>query len=607
MIRQEKSLQFLVKGVWKNLNSSHRKKLIFLLFIILLSALAEICTLASIFPFLAFLTNPSKFWEMAMVQQFFKNFGISDPKDLLLPVTIIFSLVSILSALIRLISIRSNANVAASIGSFLSCKIYEKSLSQTYETHIKRNTSSVITTSTSLIDTTVGVINLTLQLISSLIIIFSITILLININPFLTILSFLIFGFVYFILALTIRRKLNRISRFIVDTRKNQMRTLQETLSGIREVILESLQSYYAGIYKKLDYPRRIKEAESEFLSIFPRFSLEALGLVIISFFAYITTTNSEDPYKVIPLIGSFAFAAQRLLPLMQLTYACWAGIKINSSAAIAVINLLDEQSSKSLKYSLSNKNSSRNDKFVFDEIVLKNAKYSYSNDSNYQIKNLNIKIKKGEKIGIIGPTGSGKSTFLDLLMGLLIPTRGKLLIDGVDIHDEEQPQRLINWYQTISHVPQNIYLTDRSILENIAFGTKINEMNIKQIKWSGELAEINQFVEKIRDGYRANVGERGISLSGGQRQRIGIARAIFKKSPLLILDEATSALDSKTESKIINNINSLSSNITVIMIAHRLSSLSNCKRLIYIDKGEIIYDGDHDEVLFRLKQDNRI
>ena len=606
-MNQEKSIRFILKGIWNNLDKVYRKKLIFLLFIILLSALAEICTLATIFPFLAFLTNPEQFWEIDLARQLFQKFGVVDSKDLILPVTIIFSLVAVLSASIRLISIRSNAFVAASIGSYLSCKIYTKSLSQSYETHIKRNTSNIITTSTSLIDTTVGVVNLILQLISSIIIIFAITILLININLFLSTISFLIFSLIYLILAKTIRRKLNSNSRFIVDSRKNQMRTLQEALSGIREVILEGLQSFYSDIYAKSDYPRRVKEAESEFLAIFPRFALEALGLVTISFFAYITTVNSEDPFKVIPLIGLFAFAAQRLLPLMQLAYASWAGIRVNSSAAISVINLLNEKSSKSLKYSLSKRNFSKIQKFDFNEIELRNISYSYSNDSNYHIKNINLKIKKGERIGIIGPTGAGKSTFIDLFMGLLIPSKGDLLIDGLNIHDEEYPQRLINWYETISHVPQNIYLTDRSILENIAFGKKFNKVDLQQVKRSGDLAEITNFVKKLRNGYNSNVGERGISLSGGQRQRIGIARAIFKKSPLLILDEATSALDSNTESKIISNIGLIDKKNTLIMIAHRISSLSNCERLIYLEDGKIIYDGLHDEVLCKLKNESKI
>ncbi len=606
-MNQEKSIRFIVKGIWNNLDTKYRKKLIFLLFIILLSAIAEICTLATIFPFLAFLTDPQQFLEIDFARELFQKFGIFDPKDLILPVTITFSVVAVLSASIRLISIRSNAFVAASIGSFLSSKIYTKSLSQSYETHIKRNSSNIITTSTSLIDTTVGVVNLILQLLSSIIIIFAITALLINMNLTLTIVSFSIFSIVYLILAKTIRRKLNSNSRFIVDSRKNQMRTLQEALSGIREVILEGLQSFYSDIYAKSDYPRRIKEAESEFLSIFPRFALEALGLVTISFFAYITTVKSDDPFSVIPLIGLFAFAAQRLLPLMQLAYASWAGIRINSSAAITVINLLSEKSSKSLKYSLLKRDSSRTNKFDFNEIFLSNLSYSYSNDSKYNIKNLNLKIKKGERIGIIGPTGAGKSTFIDLFMGLLTPSKGNLFIDGLDIHDEEYPERLIHWYETISHVPQNIYLTDRSIFENIAFGKNFNHEDLKQVKRSGDIAEITNFVKELRHGYNSNVGERGISLSGGQRQRVGIARAIFKESPILILDEATSALDSNTESKIISNIGLLDKKTTLIMIAHRISSLSNCERLIYLEDGQIIYDGLHDEVLFKLKNENKI
>jgi ATP-binding cassette subfamily B protein len=196
-------------------------------------------------------------------------------------------------------------------------------------------------------------------------------------------------------------------------------------------------------------------------------------------------------------------------------------------------------------------------------------------------LQGLDLEIRRGERIGLVGSTGSGKSTTVDLLMGLLVPTGGRLLVDGQDLHVPQQPGQLAAWRAAIAHVPQSIYLSDSSIAENIAFGVPKQDIDLARVKAAADQAQISSFIESSIEGYASFVGERGIRLSGGQRQRIGIARALYKQACVLVLDEATSALDDETESSIMQAVNSLSKDLTVVIIAHRLSALQNCDRVI--------------------------
>jgi ATP-binding cassette subfamily B protein len=213
-------------------------------------------------------------------------------------------------------------------------------------------------------------------------------------------------------------------------------------------------------------------------------------------------------------------------------------------------------------------------------------------------LQGIDLEIRRGGRIGIIGSTGSGKSTTLDLLMGLLLPSAGRILVDGEDLHDPEHPERLSAWRASIAHVPQSIYLADSSIAENIAFGLPIDQIDMLKVRLAAEQAQLSGFIESSPSGYSSFVGERGIRLSGGQRQRIGIARALYKRCQVLVFDEATSALDNQTEVDVMEAIEGLSKDLTIVMIAHRLSTVQRCDRVIRLEQGQIAQDGKPADVL---------
>ena len=582
--------------LWKLLNTRNKIKIFIQLFFIICNGFAEICSLALVVPFLAFLSNPNIFWELKISKILTYFFNIEKSEDIILPLTCAFIFVNILAAILKLINIRMSAFTSASIGTDLSCKIFKSTLSKEFEEHLNTNTSEIVSTSTTLLDSTVSVINYIFQSIAAVFVGLSIIITLLFINTKITFIATFIFLIIYGFIGITIRESLNKNSKSIVRNTKSQVKNIQESLGGIRDIILDGLQGPYIEIYKKNDQTRRFKQAENQFLALFPRFGVEAIVLTSIAIFSYqLSRSNTEQ--EILPLIGTFAFGAQRLLPSIQMTYAAWAGIKANINSIDSVLGLIKIASENE-------KNSSniieKKDPLFFKEYFeLKNIYFKYSNSDKYQLKNINLKIYKGEKIGIVGPTGSGKSTLIDVIMGMLKPTSGILKVDDKNIYLNQKKDLLNSWYLNISHVPQTIYLTDKTVLENIAFGVKSNNINFGKVEKAAKVASIDKFINKLNLKYYSKIGEDGTQISGGQRQRIGLARALYKDSSILILDEATSALDKETENKVMRSIEKLSEDVTIIIIAHRISSLKYCDRLIYIKDGEIIKEGVPDDILY--------
>ena len=278
---------------------------------------------------------------------------------------------------------------------------------------------------------------------------------------------------------------------------------------------------------------------------------------------------------------------ALKLLPSSQQIFSNFSGIRGNLASIKNINNLLKEKVSNSYqKNSSKSPNKSKINKFShFKSIKLSNIYFKYNKKQNWLINNLNIVIQRGEKIGIIGKTGSGKSTIIDLMMGLLEPKKGKLLINDINIFSSNNYKYLKTWQSIIGHVPQMIFMSDASFYENIALGIKKNEIEYRKVINCAKQAKIHSFIESCPDGYDTFVGEKGIKISGGQRQRIAIARALYKNAQVLIFDEATSALDENTEQKIINSINSLPQDLTIITIAHRLSTLKGYDKIINLNE----------------------
>ena len=583
-MKTNQSIRFLLIKIWSHLSRRRRLQLLVLINLMLLSGLAEMLSLGAVLPFLAVLSDPEILWQHHLIRTYAYYIGITASDQLWLPSAIIFAVAALSAALIRLSNVWFNGRLAAAIGSDLSNEAYRRTLYQPYEIHLQRNSAEVISATTSQINLTVAALNSFLLLITSSIVVSGLLIGLFLIDSQVAFSAIVLFGGAYLLLAITSKRELRSNGEKINKATTQQLKAVQEGLGAIRNVLLNNTQAIYLQIYRQADRPQRQLRAKNEFLSIFPRYSLEALGMVAISFLGGILILQRGSGASVVPLLGAMALGAQRLLPALQQIYNGWASLKSFNSAINSVVMLLEQplpQISDTVKPFGFKKN-----------IYLKNIHFRYAANQSEVIKGLDLKINAGERIGVIGSTGSGKSTVIDIMMGLLKPTYGRILVDGQNLHDDQDPGILTSWRNAIAIVPQSIYLADSSIAENIAFGIPRELIDFNRVREVASQAQISSFIETLPNRYDHFVGEQGIRLSGGQRQRIGIARALYKNSSILVLDEATSALDSQTENSIMHSIDKLSSKLTILIIAHRLSTIQSCDRVIQIENGLLVDQG---------------
>mgnify|MGYP003952448171 CR=1 FL=1 len=546
---------------------------------------AELVSLGSVLPFLAVLTNPESFWQHSFIQNLAIQAGFTEASQLLLPVTAAFALTAVLAGAVRLVNLSLNLRLAAAIGSDLSAEAYRRILYQPYEVHIKRNSSAVINTITSQLQSTINTLQYLLQSVTASIVALALVIGLILIDWTVALSAAALFGSAYVAVSVTTRRELTVNGYKIAEAGEQLVKALQEGLGAFRDVLLDNSQPTYLEIYRIADRSRRQLQAKNNFLGAFPRYALEATAMVAIAYLGAFMIIKQGKASEAIPILGALALGAQRLLPSLQMVYTGCAVLQSSNADLAGVISMLEQPLPAIF--------SSPKPMPLVEGISLDSVDFRYSQDLPEVLRGITLKIAVGERIGLIGSTGSGKSTTFDILMGLLEPSSGKFLVDGKNIHDPNYPERLASWRATISHVPQSIYLADSSIAENIAFGLPRHQIDLKRVKQAAERAQIASFIESCFHGYASFVGERGIRLSGGQRQRIGIARALYKSSSVLFFDEATSALDGETEQAVMDAFNGLSKDITIVMIAHRLSTVKSCDRVIRLDSGVVIADGD--------------
>lgn len=584
------STRNLLLAIWRYLSPRRRIQLALLLVVMLASGGAELVSLGSVLPFLAVLSDPQRLWQQPMIESLAVRVGFTQAHQLLVPATAAFATAAVLAALIRISNLWLNGRLAAAVGSDLSCEAYRRSLYQPYGVQVQRNSSEVITATTKQINNTVLALTYFLQLITALVVSLGLLTGLMLIDWSAALAAVCVFGSVYGFLAVTTHRELQRNSQRIVLASQQQTQALQEGLGAIRDVLLDGSQATYLEIYRRADRPQRQLQAKNEFLAYFPRYALEAIGMLALALLGAVLVHQRGSGGEVITLLGALALGAQRLLPAFQQAYAAWAVLKGYNSDLAGVLGLLEQP--------LPNQIGQVEPFSLVHGIRLESAKFSYASDLPEVLHGLDLEIRRGERVALIGATGSGKSTVADLLMGLLVPSSGKLLLDGLDVHDPARPKLLLEWRASIAHVPQSIYLADSSIAENIAFGVPKNQIDLERVNQAAEQAQIAGMIKSSRSGYETFVGERGIRLSGGQRQRIGIARALYKRTQVLILDEATAALDNDTEHAVMDAIEGLSRDLTIVIIAHRLTTVKRCDRIIQLEQGAIRAQGAPDQLL---------
>ena len=501
--------------------------------------------------------------------------SVGSPDDLILPMTLIYIALAILAGAIRTVLLKYGTTLSFAVGVDLDVLTYKHYVYQDYEKYINSNTSeamSVITKKNTIINS--SIIHAFITLLSASLMAAIVLSVLILINPFVSMVIFFIIGGIYLLVSRVTREIISNNGEVISSNSDHMLKNMQETFGSFRDVTIDKSQKIFIKNFSVFDEKVKKSEASNVFISQSPRLIIESLGMVLIATTAYLLSTMDSD-FGVIPVLALLAVTAQRLMPLFQQIY--FSISNLNSAFPVLRDVLAIVVKEKKLV--------SKNEPVkLFNDIRLDNVSYRYPGKDKFALVDINLSIKKGECIGFVGESGSGKSTLLDVILGLLPPTRGGMYVDGREINMRNK----YSWFDSVSHVPQSIYLLDNTIEDNVCFGSEENENNKSKLLTALKDAEIYDYTISQDEGIKSIVGEYGIRISGGQRQRLGISRALYKHADLLILDEATSALDSEIETKVINNIVNRNKDTTIIMVAHRISTLKHCDRIYKINEGTI-------------------
>jgi len=555
----------------------------------MVSAFAEVVSLGAVLPFIGILVAPDQVFSHPIAVDVTQAWGITSVDQLVLSLTGLFIAAALIAGAIRILLLWASTRLSFASGTDLGVEVYHRTLYQPYWVHAARNSSVVISGITNKINDVVFMVLFPLlTLITSTVLLLAVILALIAIDPMVASVAAVGFGVSYVLIGWISRRQVHRNSQRITYEQTQVVKALQEGLGGIRDVLLDGTQPFYRDIYRQADLPLRRAQGNTIFIGGSPRYVMEALGMVIIASLAYALSMQAGGIGTALPVLSALALGAQRLLPALQQAYSAWTSICGCYATLADTIELLDQPLPAELRQpapaSLLMQNA-----ICFDAV-----RFRYTDEDPWVLDGLNLVIAKGTRVGFVGSTGCGKSTTLDLLMGLLIPTEGDLLVDGQSISGN----RLRAWQRSIAHVPQSIYLADNTLAENIAFGVPPDAINMERVQQAARQAQISDFIESSPEGYQAYVGERGVRLSGGQRQRIGIARALYKRASVLVFDEATSALDNATEQSVMDAIEGLNSDLTILLIAHRLTTVRRCDLIVELEHGRVVAQGTYEQLV---------
>lgn len=578
----------LLVRVWSHIPSRRRGQVGLLFVLMLVSAFFEIVSLGAVLPFLAVLTAPDRILSHRLVADVVSAWGITTADQLVLPFAALFAGAALVAGVVRLLLLWANNRLAFATSGDFSMEIYRRTLYQPYRVHVGRNSSVVLSGITQKVEGATKILLAQLNLASSVVLLLAIMLTLIAIDPMVAMVAGTCFGAIYGLITWAARRRLRRNSQLIAREQTNVIKIVQEGLGGIREILLDGTQPVYLDKYRQADFPVRHAHGNTLFVQGYPRIAVEALGMALIAALAYGLSREAGGVAAALPVLGALTLGAQRLLPVLQQIFTAWASITSIQAPVAEVLDMLDQPLPPAATLPAPPPLE------LQDSIRFEAIRFHYTKNRPWVLDGLCLSIPKGVRIGIIGGTGSGKSTALDLLMGLLEPTEGLILIDGQPASGE----RLRAWQRSIAHVPQSIYLSDSSIAENIAFGIPPAAIDMERVRQAAARAQIADFIENHPNGYEAMVGERGIRLSGGQRQRIGIARALYKQASVLVFDEATSALDNTTEQAVMEAIESLDRDLTILIIAHRLTTVQGCDRIIELVNGRAVEYQSYEQMM---------
>jgi len=568
----------MLTGLFRSMTAKRRRQLGLVFLVMLLGALSEIVTLGAVVPFIAVMMDPNALNNYEILRDI-PVLQTLDTSDLRLYVASAFAGAALFAGLIRIVLTWSSHAFVYGMGNDIATRIYHNILHQPYAYHLKTNSSKIIGSFNNVQLLIEDVIFNAIRASVSIVIAVCVLVTLVVITPGIALSAIVGFGIVFGGTRLLTRRFLHQSSLTISQMQSKRVQTILEGIGSIRDIIIDRTQRVFVTKFRTYDKRFQGAYAMNESVSKIPRFVVESLGMAIIAFIALYLTGQPGGALAALPLLGALALGAQRLLPLAQDIYEAWAHIVGSRDITREVLDLLnlpvDERAG----------NRTDEGKTGFNETIsFNNVSFQYGPEHEPVLKDVTLSIPKGSIVGLVGETGSGKSSLADLILGLLQPTGGAIALDG-QVLDAE---KLRQWHGRIAHVPQAIYLQDASIEANIAFGIEPDEVDADRVRQAAQSAKLDTFIDTLPEGYGTKVGDRGARLSGGQIQRIGIARALYKNPDVLVLDEATSALDSETEARVMDVLRDVSKTKTVIIIAHRLSTLGFCDTVLKLEDGRV-------------------
>jgi ATP-binding cassette subfamily B protein len=579
--------------LFNELNNKEKSIFYLLILLIIFSSFLEVLSFGSIMPFITSLSDPLSL-DKYIIFRFLSQFIDSrDYSKVLYTYSVLFFIMILVSNFVKILLLKFSTKFTYSLSSKLSYNLFEKILNEDYVYHTGINSGDMISSISLKVTILTSVLNSILIVLTNTFVVLVLSVSLLLVEPSLVLFSIVFVLTVYGMLSFSLKNRLKENSNIISQEQNKMIRVIQEGLGGIREVILGDNHKFYLDLFSSSNNKLRVALTNNHIIGHSPKIVMEAVLFTLIGFLALIANGREGGIVSALPVIGLLAVAGQRLLPAVQVIYQNLVNILASRASVNEVLLILDRPVVTREGYTLS--------KYDFKSIiVLKNVCFSYNSidgDSANILRNVNLEIPKGSRVGFVGTTGSGKSTLVDLIIGLLIPKSGEVIIDNEVLKEKT----IMSWQKIIAHVPQSIFLTDGTIAQNVAFGVPLAEIDFQKVRESLTKAGLGDFTQDNRTGVFLEVGERGVRLSGGQKQRIGIARALYRGSEILVFDEATSALDSVTEQMILETIMDLDLSITVIIIAHRISTLAFCDKIFRLRNGEIDFEGSY-ESLIQLK-----
>lgn len=593
------------RKAWELLDGRERRAALIVFALVIVAALSTAAMVGSVMPFLTILADPGRIETTPVFAWAYDAFGFTSAYSFIAGLGVGSICVIIAASLVQIAKAYVVARFTMMRTHTISYRLLSTYLRQPYEFFLNKHSGDMGTRVLSEAQQVVSqFFSPAAELLASALTVIAVVTLLIWLNPVVAFICFAVLGGIYGGVYAASRRALGNLGGERLAANSERYRMAAEAFGGVKDIKILGREISYLDRYETPSRRMAQINISVRLLATLPQLAIQAVGFggVILLCLALLDPeglASGKALGGILPLLGVFVFAGQRLMPELGKVYECLTTLQYGSAAVLAVCNdFSGKQGMGALPRKIPAGLGLRY------ELRLKGVSYHYPNAERAGIRDLSLMIRAGEKIGVVGSTGAGKTTLVDLILGLLRPTKGKLIVDGVPIENENARA----WQQSVGYVPQSIFLTDASVRENIALGVPPEEIDQVRVECAAKIAQLDGFIRtELSDGYDTLVGERGVRLSGGQRQRIGIARAFYHNAELIVFDEATSALDNLTERELIAAISSYPEDKTMIVIAHRLSTVRKCDRIAVLDQGRLVGLGTWDQLMTECASFRRI